>query len=125
MVSTGHYGFPKRLWKDVSKGAIHLVRKLLEVNTEERYTAKQLLQHPWIKARVKVSEPPENTSPCGPSDFKCIPELRKAINNCVNVKRDGRVLRAATESSIFQRRQQRTQSTIPDLRKDDALFLME
>lgn len=48
MVSEGYYSFPEKYWKDISKEAKDLISKLLEKNPAKRYTAQQVLQHPWI-----------------------------------------------------------------------------
>ncbi|KAK4523374.1 hypothetical protein GAYE_PCTG52G1268 [Galdieria yellowstonensis] len=49
-VVRGQYSFPSRYWKDISKGAKDLTRKLLEVDPNKRLTVEQSLNHPWIKA---------------------------------------------------------------------------
>eukprot|EP01006_Ploeotia_vitrea_P036076 TRINITY_DN65963_c5_g7_i1.p1 TRINITY_DN65963_c5_g7~~TRINITY_DN65963_c5_g7_i1.p1 ORF type:complete len:367 (+),score=5.44 TRINITY_DN65963_c5_g7_i1:173-1273(+) len=47
-IKEGKYYFHEEYWKDVSPEATDLIRKMLCVNQAERWTAKQLLQHPWI-----------------------------------------------------------------------------
>ena len=37
-------------------------------------------------------------------------QMRKVLNSCIDVKRDGAVLRSATESSIFNRRRKKKQA---------------
>jgi calcium/calmodulin-dependent protein kinase I len=47
-IKTGHYTFDSHNWKCVSAEAKDLIRKMLVVNTGERWTCKQLLEHPWF-----------------------------------------------------------------------------
>ena len=44
----GQYDFPEPYWTEISDSAKDLVRKLLTVDPRQRYTAAQVLQHPWI-----------------------------------------------------------------------------
>lgn len=36
-------------WKDISKGVINLITRLLSFNPLERPTATELLRHPWVR----------------------------------------------------------------------------
>ena len=47
-IKEGKYYFHEDYWSHVSPEATDLIRKMLCVNQTERWTAKQLLQHPWI-----------------------------------------------------------------------------
>ena len=53
------YDFDDPSWDDVSDEAKHLIRHLLVKNTEERYTAEQCRNHPWV-AGDKASDKPLN-----------------------------------------------------------------
>jgi len=53
------YDFDDPSWDDVSEEAKHLIRHLLVKNTEERYTAEQCRNHPWV-AGDKASDKPLN-----------------------------------------------------------------
>jgi len=44
------YDFDDPSWDDVSEDAKDLIRHLLVKNPDERYTAQQCKEHPWIKA---------------------------------------------------------------------------
>jgi calcium-dependent protein kinase len=39
---------PPALWDDISSEAKDLIRKLMTVNPDQRYTVAQVLQHPWL-----------------------------------------------------------------------------
>lgn len=47
-IKKGEYDFPAPYWTDISDSAKDLVKKLLTVDPKQRYTAKQVLSHPWI-----------------------------------------------------------------------------
>jgi calcium/calmodulin-dependent protein kinase I len=47
-IKKGEYDFPDPYWTDISDSAKDLVRCLLCVDPKKRYTAKQVLAHPWI-----------------------------------------------------------------------------
>ena len=44
----GQYDFPDPYWTEISDSAKDLVRRLLTVDPKQRYTAAQVLTHPWI-----------------------------------------------------------------------------
>mmetsp|Transcript_12136 Transcript_12136/g.38934 ORF Transcript_12136/g.38934 Transcript_12136/m.38934 type:complete len:328 (+) Transcript_12136:50-1033(+) len=43
------YDFPSPWWDHISSDAKELVRNMLELNVEKRFTAKQVLEHSWMK----------------------------------------------------------------------------
>lgn len=47
-IRSGKFSFPNPYWQDVSNDAKNLIRNLLKVDPAERYTAAQVLAHPWI-----------------------------------------------------------------------------
>ncbi|KAJ3092023.1 hypothetical protein HK102_011505 [Quaeritorhiza haematococci] len=49
-ILSGNYRFePEEFWMDVSEDAKDFIRKLLVVDASKRLSAKEALQHPWIK----------------------------------------------------------------------------
>jgi calcium/calmodulin-dependent protein kinase I len=52
LISEGKFSFPSKYWREISSGAKDLIRKLLEKNTSLRYTARQVLEHPWIVVSI-------------------------------------------------------------------------
>jgi len=42
--------FPEQTWKNVSKGAIDFILRLLQVRAGDRLTAEQALSHPWLRS---------------------------------------------------------------------------
>jgi len=109
LVSEGKISFPSKHWKYISNDAKDLIKRLLEKNTAKRYTAQQVLQHTWI---ISGPETIENKTEAKPretdKDFE-LTIVRGAVNKCIDLQRDGCLLRSATESSIFMRRKKRRQ----------------
>ena len=54
-IKRGHFSFPDPYWNGVSDEAKDLISKLLQVNPNDRYTADQILSHPWIAAEPQPS----------------------------------------------------------------------
>ena len=49
-IKNGEYNFEgAEKWKKISDNAKDLIQKMLVVDTNERYTIKQILQHPWLQ----------------------------------------------------------------------------
>jgi serine/threonine protein kinase len=51
LIKSGIFEFHDEYWDPVSDNAKDFVSRLLTVNPEERLTAEQALQHPWLKAK--------------------------------------------------------------------------
>ena len=49
-IKEGRYYFHEDYWSNVSEEAMDLIRKMLCLSQQERWTAEQLLRHPWITA---------------------------------------------------------------------------
>ncbi|KAB7494788.1 Serine/threonine-protein kinase Chk2 [Armadillidium nasatum] len=48
-IRNGQYKMKKSVWDQVSEQATDLVRKLLIVNPDERFSAEQVLEHEWLQ----------------------------------------------------------------------------
>jgi serine/threonine protein kinase len=49
-IKDGRYYFHDEYWSHVSTDAMDLIRKMLCVNQKQRWSARELLRHPWIMA---------------------------------------------------------------------------
>jgi serine/threonine protein kinase len=49
-IKEGKYHFHQDYWGSTSPDAMDMIRRMLCVNQKERWSAKQLLSHPWITA---------------------------------------------------------------------------
>ena len=47
-IKAGDYSFPAPYWSDISAQAKDLIKHCLQVDPTKRYTATQVLQHPWV-----------------------------------------------------------------------------
>lgn len=56
-IKKGEFDFPSPYWSNISDAAKDLVRKLLTVDPNQRYTAKQVLAHPWISGSMASTAP--------------------------------------------------------------------
>merc|ERR1711879_310061 len=56
-IMAGEYDYPEEYWDEVSDEAKDLIDNLLLVDPEERFTAQQALQHPWlVQGRQRTAE---------------------------------------------------------------------
>ncbi|KAK2507642.1 hypothetical protein MC885_003845, partial [Smutsia gigantea] len=67
IIQLGHFEFLAPYWDNISDAAKDLVSQLLVVDPKKRYTAHQVLQHPWIETVGKSSPAslPKEGSPSG------------------------------------------------------------
>eukprot|EP00743_Colponemidia_sp_Colp-15_P003356 GILK01003628.1.p1 GENE.GILK01003628.1~~GILK01003628.1.p1 ORF type:complete len:479 (+),score=104.19 GILK01003628.1:77-1513(+) len=50
-ISTGEFDFPPSQWNHISADAKDLVKHLMKVDSEARYTVEQTLAHPWLSGK--------------------------------------------------------------------------
>ena len=55
-IAKGKYGFEEKRWVTVSESAKNFIRKMMDLNTETRYTADQALRDPWLEKCSHASE---------------------------------------------------------------------
>nr|XP_003473438.2 serine/threonine-protein kinase DCLK3 [Cavia porcellus] len=55
IIQLGNFEFLAPYWDNISDAAKDLVSRLLVVDPKKRYTAHQVLQHPWIETAGKIS----------------------------------------------------------------------
>lgn len=56
LVRAGNVVFDDAYWSKISPEAKDLIRKMLVVDVRDRYTAKQVLAHPWVTSASSVAE---------------------------------------------------------------------
>eukprot|EP01103_Thecamoeba_quadrilineata_P014943 TRINITY_DN457_c0_g1_i1.p1 TRINITY_DN457_c0_g1~~TRINITY_DN457_c0_g1_i1.p1 ORF type:complete len:276 (+),score=55.26 TRINITY_DN457_c0_g1_i1:1009-1836(+) len=63
-IKKGEFDFPDAEWRDISDSAKDLIRNMIKVDPSQRYTASQVLNHPWTKGLkfVKSVEPVKPTT---------------------------------------------------------------
>jgi len=94
-IKKGEYDFPDPYWTDISDSAKNLVQCLLTVDPKKRYTAKQVLAHPWIAGSAGVST---KAFGAGHAErfalLQARRKLRRAVQSIIAVNKFSRVLRA-------------------------------
>uniref|UniRef100_A0A8D2J6N1 Serine/threonine-protein kinase DCLK2 n=1 Tax=Varanus komodoensis TaxID=61221 RepID=A0A8D2J6N1_VARKO len=54
-ILVGKLEFPSPYWDNITDSAKELISLMLQVNVEARYTAAQILNHPWVSVTVKYA----------------------------------------------------------------------
>jgi len=57
VIQLGDYEFLSPYWDNISDAAKDLIQRLLVVDTKRRYTAEQVLAHPWIQSEGSYKGP--------------------------------------------------------------------
>nr|XP_026690786.1 serine/threonine-protein kinase DCLK3 isoform X1 [Ciona intestinalis] len=57
IIQLGDYEFLSPYWDNISEAAKDLIQRLLVVDTKRRYTAEQVLSHPWIQSEGTYKGP--------------------------------------------------------------------
>ncbi|ELT89101.1 hypothetical protein CAPTEDRAFT_228781 [Capitella teleta] len=47
-IMSGKFTFPSPFWDDVSESAKELIQHMLQVDHDDRFTAAEVLEHPWV-----------------------------------------------------------------------------
>eukprot|EP01102_Stenamoeba_stenopodia_P006323 TRINITY_DN1732_c0_g5_i1.p1 TRINITY_DN1732_c0_g5~~TRINITY_DN1732_c0_g5_i1.p1 ORF type:complete len:487 (-),score=81.42 TRINITY_DN1732_c0_g5_i1:24-1484(-) len=53
-IQKGNYSFPSETWSNKSATAVDFIKKLLVFDPDQRLTADQALEHPWLKSSVET-----------------------------------------------------------------------
>ena len=57
-IKAGQYDFPQEEWKQVSKDAKDLIKRLLNTDPSQRLTIEQVMKHRWIARYSEVPQTP-------------------------------------------------------------------
>ncbi|KAF8785151.1 Serine/threonine-protein kinase DCLK1 like protein [Argiope bruennichi] len=60
-ILAGKYEFTKPFWDDISDSAKELITMMLQVNPDERYSAAEVLDHPWVHADLAHNTDMQNS----------------------------------------------------------------
>ncbi|RXN04471.1 serine threonine- kinase DCLK2-like isoform X4 [Labeo rohita] len=85
-ILVGRLDFPSPFWDNITDSAKELIGQMLQVNVEARYTAEDVLSHPWVtntaldKETIQLSRRRQNRSPPPPgkSPSSTHPERRRS-----------------------------------------------
>ena len=60
-VKIGNYTMSGPEWKNISKEAVDMIKKMLTYDPNNRISAEDALNHPWIKKKVLEPSDPKAT----------------------------------------------------------------
>ena len=78
--------FDEPEWEYVSESAKDLVEKLLEKNVSKRISAKEAVQHPWIKSYCQTAHPSNSSQVCALRhlrNFHRVTKLKSAVHTFI------------------------------------------
>jgi len=121
-IKKGEYDFPDPYWTDISDSARDLVKSLLTVDPKKRFTAKQVLAHPWIAGASTVSA---KAFGAGHAErfalLQARRKLRRAVQSIIAVNKFSRVLRVLEKmpASEIQAKKAENKKTAPTKSAED------
>jgi len=106
-VSQGRYCFMEDDWKSITSDAKDLVVRLLNMNYDERLTAVQALQHPWMRDTSALQTEPLSSKLDGMKVLKALKEfsgfgeLKKVVIDVIAFSLDPQLMKESRESFRF------------------------
>jgi serine/threonine protein kinase len=88
-IVSGRFYFDAPYWSKISSSAKDLIRKLLEVDIKKRYTAEEVLAHPWLHGTVSTAD--LSTAQTAMRSFN---EARRRIVKIGTLIKQGQVVRS-------------------------------
>nr|BAB29568.2 unnamed protein product [Mus musculus] len=98
-IGNGRFSLSGGIWDNISRGAKDLLSHMLHMDPHQRYTAEQVLKHPWITQREQLPRhQPNSDEP--PQEAVAAPYSVLARNP----NRHHPILEPVTASRLAQRR---------------------
>ncbi|CEP12073.1 hypothetical protein [Parasitella parasitica] len=107
-VARGEYTFLSPWWDPISASAKDLIRNLLTVDPEKRYTIEEFFKHPWV---TKSQFPPP--APSADDELPAKPMFEKKLKS--NDPRAQAMQNAASKAAAAQQEQKRQNQAFNDL----------
>lgn len=82
-IRTGNFDFKRAEWNNVSESAKDLIRNMLIVDSESRFTIEQVLSHPWISTYETLPDTPLDINLESLMEYTNGTKLRKVVLLCV------------------------------------------
>lgn len=102
-IKSANYSFGSEAWQGISEAAKDLVRRLLVADPENRLTAKQALQHPWMLQDQEVLKEKKLDKPLQNLKNFRTKTLKRAVHTVMAVCKMQR-LTAWTKQQVFLKR---------------------
>jgi calcium/calmodulin-dependent protein kinase I len=90
-IKKADYSFPSPYWDKVSKPAIDLIQKLLQLDPAKRLTIDEAMKHPWISGKEEQSSENLASAQEQLKKFNAKKKLKNAINSVLAVNRISRM----------------------------------
>jgi serine/threonine protein kinase len=74
-IKGGCYDFHEEQWSRVSPSAVDFISRMLTLDQRDRWTAQQLLTHPWLCCSYQCMQSPSPTPP--PTLDICLSQLKR------------------------------------------------
>jgi calcium/calmodulin-dependent protein kinase I len=92
-IKEGRYHFHEDYWSNTSKEAINMIQNMLCVDQKKRWTAEQLLEHPWIKMGDETLQAKDLTGSINVmKKFNARRRLRAAADAVIMANRMSRIM---------------------------------
>jgi calcium-dependent protein kinase len=82
-IRSGTYDFNRQEWSSVSESAKNLIRNLLVVNPENRYSMEQALAHPWLSSQEAPVEATLEINVEALNNFTNSVRMKKLVLLCI------------------------------------------
>uniref|UniRef100_A0A1I7Z9H1 non-specific serine/threonine protein kinase n=1 Tax=Steinernema glaseri TaxID=37863 RepID=A0A1I7Z9H1_9BILA len=92
-IMSGRFSFPSPIWDQISNAAKALVLNLLNLDVEERYSSKQILNYEWVTSDGKPSP-----------EFEDMARLNVEVHQCAERDGDDEGLEETDAEYFFSRR---------------------
>ena len=117
-IKKGKYSFHPDYWDSISPEAVDLIRKMMCVDQKERWTADQLLAHPWITAGDETLASKDISKTIKElKRYNARKKLRAAANAVILSNRMGRMMGM---KPVWMVRQEQEEEAAKSASNDDA-----
>ncbi len=114
-IKEGRYHFHEDYWSNTSKEAINMIQQMLCVDQKKRWTADQLLQHPWIKMGDETLQAKDLTNSIAVmKKFNAKRRLRAAADAVIMANRMNKLLGRTGVGSVDIQIQKKVSLIDPD-----------
>ena len=101
-IKTGDYSFPSPYWTDISSSAKDLIRHLLCVDPLKRYSATDVLKHPWVGGQNVSTRALASGYSKRLIALQCRRRLRRGVKVLLAINRFTSALEADEQTSTAQ-----------------------
>lgn len=119
-IKEGRFHFHEEYWKNISKDAIDLIRQMLCVDQKKRWTAAQLLKHPWVLMNDDLLKNDLTGSITVMRKFNARRRLKAAAGAVIMANRMNRLLGSIRQTAKVAEQEKNGEQTTSNLTDDAA-----